>query len=850
MKRLQHPNATARAITALLTAGLAACASGPGTPSDNRRDGSTSSNGSLQARTASIVRTTHGIPHITAPDLETLAYGVAYAQAEDNVCQTARQLVTVRGERARWFGPQAAGLLGIRMLPNEVADTFIAAHMDDAKLARGVAAGQVPGSEAAQLSRGYVAGYNRFLTDRNGKLPADCKGQPWVRPMTMADYARMNELTMVQAGVAALADGVVGAQPPPPAVVASPISTAPAAAEMVDVAGAAQAMREAGLIDSPLGSNAWAFGRETTADGRGLLLDNPHFPWVGVNRFYEMHVTVPGQLDVMGATNANGPFVSLGFNKEVAWSHTVSTGKRFTLHALTLMPGDPTAYVVDGKPEKMTSRTVSVDVLNGDHTVSSRRRTLWSTRWGPVVVIPRAGLNWTATRAYAVQDANAGNQRFSATWLAINRAKSVADIQVALRRLGTPWVNTIAADRAGNALYADVSVVPDVDAAQLERCTPTPALAALRGAAGLVVLDGSRSDCDWRRDPASPVPGLTPIERLPMAVRSDWVQNSNDSFFHTHPLQTFKGISPLVGDNRVDSMRTRAGLTEIPELLARGKVTARAVQQQLFENRNFMGSVVMPDLLAACSANPPANAVANAVANAASTAAVRDGCAALAGWDRRSDLDSRGAHLFREFWRTARLIPGVYRVPFDAAQPVATPSGLKMTDAVVAGKVWDALAQAVGTVRAAGFALDAPLSAVQRPAATEARLTEATMTEAARNEATMTDAAMNEAAIALHGGEAFEGVLNVLGNQFAPGLTAKGLRVDYGTSYVQTVGFDARGPVAQAILTYGQSSDPASPHATDQLRLFSRKEWPVLPFHPEDVAKAQVGPTLRLTRPE
>ena len=792
----KHPAALATAT--LMAVGLVGCASDPGTPGNGAN---------ADARTVSIVRTTHGIPHITAPDLETLAYGVAYAQAEDNVCQTARQLVTVRGERARWFGPTATGLLGIRMLPNEVADTFINAHMDDARLARG----RVEGSEAAQLSRGYVAGYNRYLTDRGAKLPAACKGQPWVRPMTLADYARMNELTMVQAGVAALADGVVGAQPPPPGAVTSPISAAPVE---VNLADATQAMREAGLVDSPLGSNAWAFGRETTADGRGLLLGNPHFPWVGVNRFYEMHVTVPSQLDVMGATGANGPFVSIGFNKDVAWSHTVSTGKRFTLHALTLVPGDPTSYLVDGKPEKMTSRDIHVDVLNGDHTVSSRKRTLWSTRWGPVVIIPRAGLNWTTTTAYAVQDANAGNTRFTGTWLAIARATGVEDIRSALRTLGTPWVNTIAADRAGNAMYADVSVVPDVDAAQLERCTPSKALAALRGAAGLVVLDGSKSDCDWRRDPNSPVPGLTPMERMPIAVRGDWVQNSNDSFVYTHPPQAFPGISPLVGDARVDSVRTRAGLTEIPELLARGKVTAQAVQQQLFENRNFMGMTVMPDLLAACSANPPASLAA------------RDGCAALAGWDRLSDLDSRGAHLFREFWRSARLIPGVYRVAFDAAQPVATPSGLKLADAVVAGKVWDALAQAVNTVRAAGFALDAPLGSVQRPTG-----------------------AITDEAIPLHGGEPFEGVLNYLGNQFAPGLTVKGLRVDYGTSYVQTVGFDARGPVAQAILTYGQSSDPASPLATDQMRLYSRKAWPVLPFHPEDVAQAQIGTTLKLVRP-
>jgi hypothetical protein len=101
-------------------------------------------------------------------------------------------------------------------------------------------------------------------------------------------------------------------------------------------------------------------------------------------------------------------------------------------------------------------------------------------------------------------------------------------------------------------------------------------------------------------------------------------------------------------------------------------------------------------------------------------------------------------------------------------------------------------------VRAAGFALDATLGSVQRPLITDAE------------------------AIALHGGDEIEGVLNNLGNQFAPGITPEGLRIDYGTSYVQTVTFDDRGPVAQAMLTYGQSTDPASPHATDQLRLFSK----------------------------
>ena len=740
-------HAALAALTPLAAALLAACATPPSAP---------------DARTATLQRTANGVAHVSAPDAQTLAYGVAYAHAQDNVCQTANQLVTVRGERSRHFGGAATtGLLGRRVLPNEQIDFFIAAHMDDAALDKQWAA---TSAEAQQLARGYVAGYNRFIADQAGKLPAACNAPAWVQPMTVREYQRLAELSSVQAGIAALADAMLGARPP--AAAATP-DTKPAAALLpapVDLADAAQSMRDAGLLDSPLGSNAWAFGKDVTANGTGLLLGNPHFPWAGVNRFWQMHLTIPGQLDTMGAGIGQNAVVQIGFNKDVAWSHTVSTGKRFTLHELTLVDADPTSYLIDGQPVKMISRNVSIKVRAADGTLQDKSQTVWSTRWGPMVVVPRAGLNWTATTAYALQDANTGNARSTDTWLGLGRATNVADMRKAMTNLGMPWVNTIGADRQGNAMYADVSVVPDVDAAQLQRCAPSKPAAALLNAAGLVVLDGSKSDCGWRRDAASPVPGLTPIERMPIAVRTDWVQNSNDSFFHTHPAQRFGEISPLVGDARVDRPRTRAGLTEIPELLSRGKVTPAAVQKQLFEDRNFMGSLVMPDLLAACSANPPASAEA------------RDGCAALRGWNRSSDLDARGAHLFREFWRSARIVPGLYRVPFDVTQPAATPAGLKMDDAAVAGKVWEALAQAVTKVRAAGFALDATLGSVQRPLITDE-------------------------AIALHGGDEIEGVLNNLGNQFAPGIGPEGLRVDYGTSYVQTVTFDARGPVAQAILS-------------------------------------------------
>ncbi len=793
---LRGARLAAMAASAALVA-LTGCST-PDTPTDTAAPAA-----ALPERTARIVRTAHGVPHISAPDLQTLAYGVAYAHAQDNVCMTANHLVTVRGERARWFGA-ASGLLGLRMLPNAQIDFFIAAHMDDAALERAWAAAS---ADAQALAQGYVAGYNRFLADRAGALPAACNGQPWVQPMTLAQWRRMIELSAVQAGIGALADAVLAARPPAP--VAMHTEQPP-----IDLADAAAAVRELGLADPPIGSNAWAFGRDTTADGRGLLLGNPHFPWQGANRFWQMHLTVPGRFDVMGAGIAHLPLVQIGFNRDVAWSHTVSTGKRFTLHELALQPGSPTTYLVDGQPQPMTPRTLTIGVRQADGSVIERQHTLWTTRWGPVLVLPRAGLHWTAATAYAVQDANTGNARAADTWLGFAGARSVMQLRDALRNLGLPWVNTIAADRDGRALYADVSVVPDVDAAQLQRCAPSKPAAALLGGAGLVVLDGSRADCGWRRERHAAVPGLTPIERMPIALRSDWVHNSNDSFVYTHwPQQRWDRISPLVGDPIIRRSRTRAGLLEIRDLVARGKVTPAAVQQQLFANQSLIGRLVLPDLLAACAAAPgPAAPEA------------RDGCAALRQWDTTTNLDARGAHLFSEFWRTAAAIQGVHRVPFDLQRRAETPAGLQMADPAVAAKVWDALAGAVQKVRGFGFAPDAPLWAVQvTPSPT--------------------------GPVAVHGGDEHLGVLNKISALATGGIGAQGLVTDHGTSYVQTVGFDARGPVAHALLTYGQSSDPASPHAVDQLRLYARKQWPALPFHAADVERARVGDALLLQRP-
>lgn len=741
-------------------------------------------------RSVQIQRTKHGIAHIQAVDFESLGYGIAYAHAQDNFCQTANHIVTVRGKRSKYFGPTTVSAFGLRALPNSVIDTFVASHMDDKRLAR---AHSMQSIESQDLARGYVAGYNRFLSEASGGRP-QCFNEPWITPMTMADWRRFTEITMVQAGAAALADAIASATPP--------AITGSADQPVFDIERAVAAVAGVGLLDPKMGSNGWAFGKDTTKNGRGVLLGNPHFPWRGVNRFWQMHLTVPGKLDVMGATIGHFPIVNIGFTHNLAWTHTVSTGKRFTLHQLKLVPGKPTRYIVDGKPEEMQRRTVRYDALI-DGNLVERSATTWYTRYGPIVNMPPAGLTWDTSKAFALQDANSGNQRSIDSWIGLARAKDASEAKSAVSNLGIPWVNTIAASREGEALYIDASVVPDVDAAKFASCLPDPRAQALFVRAGLPILDGSRSECDWTKDASSPVPGLTPIARMPSTVRTDWVQNSNDSFWLANPKAPLSAGSPLVGLQREQQRpRTRTGILEIQEMLAAGRVDAAAVQATLFRNRNYMGQILMNDLDAACGSAPSALA--------------KEGCQARRKWDRHNNRESMGAHLFREFWRAAQNVAGVYRVAFNPDDPIHTPAGLNFTGDA-GPKIWDALERAVSTTKANGIRLDASLGEVQT---------------------------MDKKPI--HGGDEFEGVLNKVQTLAVNRLTANGYEVDYGTSYVQAVEFDQIGPRARAILVYGQSTDPTSAYFRDQLGAYARKEWVELPFHADDVARERIGQPLTL----
>jgi len=774
-----------------------------------------------------IRRTAHGIPHIEARDYAGIGYGYGYAFAQDNLCVMADQYVTVRGERSQFFGADKEWRFqaNTSLNTNLESDFFFKRVIDDRVVEKLIDApvpqGPLPG--VRELIRGYTAGYNRYLRDTGvDRLPdPSCRGAAWVRPVREIDvYRRIYQIALVASGTAAI-EGIAGAQPPPPgAVPSSARSGAPSPAK-VD----ALRTKVAGL---GAGSNAYGLGREATDNGKGMLLGNPHFPWDGTERFYQAHMTIPGKLDVSGASLYGVPLTLIGYTRGLAWSHTVSTAFRFTPFELKLAPGSPTTYVVDGQPREMERDRVTVQVRAPDGSLEPRSRTLYSTVYGPMFtsVLGQELFPWAQGQGYAMGDVNAGNFRYLNHFFRTNLAQSAREYDAVHRRnQGIPFVNSIAADAAGEAYYADLSVVPHVTDEKANECN-TALGRALFAAARLPVLDGSRSSCNWGTDPSAIEPGIFgPAEHLPSLFRKDYVENSNDSYWLSNPEQPLTGFPLIIGDEDTPrSLRTRLGLVQAQQRLAGtdgrpgNRFTLAQLQDTVFGNRQYGGELWRDRLVDLCRSNP-------VLVGSRGPVNVTEACPVLAAWDLHSDLDSRGAVLFRTFAVDALAIPGgPYSEPFSSEDPVNTPRGLRTEDP----RVRQAFADAVQELRDRGLSLGVPVRTVQNEPRGGQR-------------------------IPIHGGpgeveptSTYEiGEFNVILDFFSDGDV--GADIDYGSSYVQAVQFvNGSCPVEpRTILTYSQSSNPASRFFADQTRMFSAKKWVDVPFCRRDVRAGTLS-TLRL----
>jgi acyl-homoserine-lactone acylase len=306
--------------------------------------------------------------------------------------------------------------------------------------------------------------------------------------------------------------------------------------------------------------------------------------------------------------------------------------------------------------------------------------------------------------------------------------------------------------------------------------------------AGLPGLDGTRAetDCKWGTDADAQRPGILGPQHLPEVIRKDWVMNANDSYWLPNPKSPLEGYPTIIGCERcVRTMRTRMVSQYVIDRIKGGrKETPVSFRGHEHANRLRAAEVMSAggDLDQVCQATGQKKA-----------------CSVLKRWDRRSDPDSVGTHIFEEF--VSRLPPdgATFQVPFSASDPLNTPRDLNESDP----RVIKAMTDAIASLKKRGIPFAARWGSLQ--------------------------VAGDRGAppIALGGGTGDSlGNANALASRLPIQNKKKYRPITYGSSHIQAISFLSGGRTdARTILTYGQSENPLSPYSDDQTRLFSQGKW-------------------------
>ncbi|MEZ5157151.1 MAG: penicillin acylase family protein [Solirubrobacterales bacterium] len=744
---------------------------------------------------AKIRETSYGIPHIKADNYGSAGYGVGYAFAKQNICTFADNNVTTSARRSKYFGPDGVTRQSAAGSVNNLDSDFFwqsvidSGRIEDLLGAKGV---QSPSKDAKAAIRGYAAGYNAYLKKVGvDNIPdPSCRGEKWVKPIKAIDvWRRIYQADLLASSQNFISD-FVAAQPPAARSAAPTVSPEQAARALPGTPYDVDSDREDA---AKLGSNALGVGTEDVRSGKGgLVLANPHFPWKGIDRFWELQIQIPGQVNVIGSSLMGFPAVNIGHNRHVAWSHTVSTAQRFTLFELELAPGDPTSYIYDGETIPMTSRTVTVPVKGG----GKESTTLWYSRFGPILARPSVGLSWTDTTVFALGDAN-DQLRSADTWMNMDKAKSAKDLVAAQSKYqGNPWVNTIGADDKGRAFYTDDSVVPNVTAEKIDTCIKPGISTLIHNVAGLIPLDGSTSACNWGNDQDAAVKGIFGPSNLPIEFRHDYVLNANDSYWQTNADDPITGFSPIIGcEDCVQGLRTRLGHQMVEERMSGSDglgsspgFTLGNMTKMWLGDRSLGAELTSDDLAQICEDNPM-------IATGSGNVDVSEACPILAGYGDTGLLDSPGGWLFNTWWQKAG--GGTFwDVPFDVNQPLTTPNTLNQANPASI----EALGDAVQELRDLGIPLDASYGDVQFALG------------------------KNDKRIPIHG--CSTGCWQNINSNTDPDSAEYAYgQVYYGSSTVQMTQLRKNGPKGQWLLTYSQSENKSSKHYSDQTEQFSNSEF-------------------------
>ena len=359
------------------------------------------------AAQVTIHRDEWGVPHIEGPTDASVAFGFAYAQAEDYFWQIEDTYAAALGRHAELIGPDGVNsdlLTRSFQIPE-------GAKADFPKIE----------PELQAIAAAYTAGLNHYLASH-----------PEVKPRLITHFEPWNMLAYERNVLLSFLFGK---------------SHAPRG----------QIDKVAEGFQAAIGSNTWAIAPSRTKSDNAMLFANPHQPWFGYGQFYEGHVKSGEGLNFSGACFFGGPLPTIGHNEHLGWSHTVNNPDVADVWLETFDDKeDALNYKYGDGYRKAEQWKTTLKIRNGDG-FDEKTYTLRKTHHGPIVGQADDG-RYLSVRIARLAEGSRLRQA-----LRMTKAKNFDEWRAAMAELNLQMFNTCYADRDGNIFYVYNGAVPRRD---------------------------------------------------------------------------------------------------------------------------------------------------------------------------------------------------------------------------------------------------------------------------------------------------------------------------------------------------------------------------------------------------
>ena len=345
-----------------------------------------------------IVRDKWGVPHIFAPKDEQVAYGLAWAAAEDNFHDMQMNILPVRGRTAEYKGKEGA-----------IMDVF--GHLMNV-------------DDLVEM------GYDTSFSDKFKKvLEGYCQG--------VNAYAACHPNEVLLKNVFPIS--------PKDVIKAYTFSLAFMTHVHFDLGKIFQGHITRHEMNVGVGSNGMAVSGSRTKDGKTYLAINSHQPLEGPFAWYEAHLCSEEGWNILGANFPGGVSMLVGANENLGWGHTLNYPDMDDVYKLTMHKKDKLKYKFDGKWEDLEVRPIKLKVkMFGFLKIPVKRKFYWS-KYGTTIK--------AKTGMYSVRFPSNMDIRAAEQWYRMNKAGNLDEFNAALDMQALPGINIVYADKEDNIYY-------------------------------------------------------------------------------------------------------------------------------------------------------------------------------------------------------------------------------------------------------------------------------------------------------------------------------------------------------------------------------------------------------------